>query len=298
MGDQEDQEMVDCCGGYISDDSSFYGDDHLRATLTQRAHDYDPSTYWQTHPHQPSTIAATARAKASKPPRPSEPTKPFNPYEGQPSSRQLAEPVPDFLSRLPPSTTLPRNTNDPWIRITNPHSPQRPLSEDWAQFTTAANRSLAAFRAARAGIEASGKNKGAIAPLRKQLEAEILSAAQRTGCTTGKWMLFVAVGEVDSVWGKVATGTAEGELGVAAKVAAAAAGGEGRERLICVYTRDFEERGDVGRVVRGLKGLGLLWDGDGKERVIYYKCGECGFFLLRGSSCCGGVGADFEVQMP
>ena len=85
-------------------------------------------------------------------------------------------------------------------------------------------------------------------------------------------MLFVAGQDVDSVWAKVAKGTAEDELGVAAKVAAAG-GDEVRERLICVYTRDFEERVDVGRVLRGLKGMGLLMNGNGNERVIYYKCG-------------------------
>ena len=126
----------------------------------------------------------------------------------------------------------------------------------------------------------SGKSKGVITrkitPLRQRLEADILSTAQRTGCTTGKWMLFVAGEDVDHVWAEVAKGTAEDELGVAAKVAAAG-GDEGRERLICVYTRDFEEKVDVARVLKGLKVMGLLRNGDGNERVIYYKCGGWSF---------------------
>lgn len=148
----------------------------------------------------------------------------------------------------------------------------------------------------------AGKSKATatrkITPVRKQLEADILSAAQQTGCTTGKWMLFVAREDVDYVWGKVAQGTAEDELGVAAKVAAAAGGEEGRERLICVYTRDFEDKVDVGRVLRGLKGMGLLLNGDGNERVIYYKCGECYLSPLRGDPRYGAVKADFGGQMP
>lgn len=124
-----------------------------------------------------------------------------------------------------------------------------------------------------------GKAKGTITrkltPVRKQLETDILAAAQKTGCTTGKWLLFVGIEDVDFVWGKVARGTAEEELGVAAKVAAKGMDGdEGKGRLICVYTVDFEDKRDVGRVLRGLKERGLLRGGDGGERVIYYKCGE------------------------
>ena len=109
----------------------------------------------------------------------------------------------------------------------------------------------------------SGKAKSTITrkltPMRKQLEIDIMAAAQKTGCTTGKWLLFVGIEDVDFVWGKVARGTAAEELGVAAKVAAKGADGEGgKERLICVYTADFEDRRDAGRVLRGLKEKGLL----------------------------------------
>lgn len=128
-----------------------------------------------------------------------------------------------------------------------------------------------------------GKAKGTVTrkvtPLRKQLENDLLAAAKERECATGKWMLFPTVEDVDYVWAKVAKGTAEGELGVAAKVAAREDGVEGdggARRLICVYTKDFADAEDVKRVLLGLKGQGLLRGDDGGEgRGIYYKCGEC-----------------------
>lgn len=124
-----------------------------------------------------------------------------------------------------------------------------------------------------------GKAKGTItrkiAPLRKQLEADILSTAQKTGCTTGKWLLFVGIADVDCTWGRVAKGTAENELGVAAKVAAnGAEDKDGKGRLICIYTRDFEDKPDIKRVLKKLKELGFLRRADNEERLIYYKCGK------------------------
>ena len=81
-------------------------------------------------------------------------------------------------------------------------------------------------------------------------------------------MLFAGAADVNRVWGIVARATVGGQLGVAAKVATERGGGAAR--LVCVYTGDFADRGDVGRVVEGLVGLGLV---GGRE--VYYKCGEC-----------------------
>ena len=70
-----------------------------------------------------------------------------------------------------------------------------------------------------------------VAPLRKQLEADVLSTAQTRGCTTGKWLVFVSLQDVDYVWSQIAKATADDELGVAAKVAAKG------EADLCVYER-------------------------------------------------------------
>jgi hypothetical protein len=57
-----------------------------------------------------------------------------------------------------------------------------------------------------------------LTPARKALEESTCTAAKERNCTTGKWMLFPTSDNVDDVWEKVAIGTAEGQLGIAAKV--------------------------------------------------------------------------------
>lgn len=81
-------------------------------------------------------------------------------------------------------------------------------------------------------------------------------------------MLFCQPHEVDEVWGVVAKATANHELGVAAKVAPNDSDRE--ERLVCVYTADFQNKEDVIRVLRKLRELCV----DAIRRRIYYKPGE------------------------
>ena len=124
-----------------------------------------------------------------------------------------------------------------------------------------------------------GKAKGTVtrkvAPLRKQLEVDIFDAAKEMGCITGKWLLFVSPADVDYTWGEVARGTADNELGVAAKVGVnPGEDGNWRDRLICVCTRDFRDKADIKRVLQKLKELSLLRRADDGEKLIYYKCGE------------------------
>jgi hypothetical protein len=82
-------------------------------------------------------------------------------------------------------------------------------------------------------------------------------------------MMFCPSNEVNAVWSVVARATAENDLGIAAKVSPN--GGDGRDRLICIYTKDFNDMEDVGRVMRKMKDLGLV---DLRERPLYYKCGK------------------------
>ena len=264
-----------------ANDFTLVGGDDLCTALTQRAYSFDPASYWSTHHLRLYTIAAKTLAKGEDQVKPDKSTKLFNPYDGQVSCRQLLETVSDFLSRLTPSSSLSTDIGDHWIRIANPYSPERPTSEDWKGYTEAVNEYLKTYKQARAQIEAAmpGKAKGTItrkvSHLRKQLEVDILKTAQKKGCTKGKWLLFVGIADVDYAWGRVANGTAENELGMAAKVAAN--GGEDSDRkgrLICVYTKDFDNKEDVRRVLKKMKELGLLRGGDAGERVIYYKCGE------------------------
>ena len=79
---------------------------------------------------------------------------------------------------------------------------------------------------------------------------------------------------VNEVWEIIARATANNELGIAAKVAPRP-GVElrQRERLICVYTSDFRDRRDVGRVLRRLRELGFVGPAS-KEKTLYYKPGS------------------------
>lgn len=90
-------------------------------------------------------------------------------------------------------------------------------------------------------------------------------------------MLFVHPRKIEDAWMTVALATQQGRLGIAAKTvpgdqAAEAQGGAQRGRLICVYTSDFRDTADVGRVLLRLETLGLVHRHGGSN--VYYKCGE------------------------
>lgn len=87
-----------------------------------------------------------------------------------------------------------------------------------------------------------------------------------------QWMLFCSPREVDDVWAVVASATAGNELGIAAKVAPKPVDEDSRrDRLICVYTADFNDKADVGRVLQKLRELRLV---EARARAIYYKPGQ------------------------
>jgi hypothetical protein len=85
-------------------------------------------------------------------------------------------------------------------------------------------------------------------------------------------MLFCSPAEVNDVWDIIAKATANNELGIAAKVAPRPVDEDSRkDRLICVYTTDFADKADVGRVLQKLRELRLV---EVRGRPIYYKPGE------------------------
>ena len=195
---------------------------------------------------------------------------PYNPWEGDEMAKQLGETLDAFLSRLPPSTTAV--AAGPWISIANPFSTQRPLQIDIAGFKTSGNELLEEFLNRKAKVEAKnlGKPPGSVTRALKAdcewLEKSIVDLAKSKGMTNGKWMLFPYANNVNETWRKVATGTLEGTLGCAAKVATD--DGSGGQRLICIYTEDFTDGKDVRRVLDRMQELGLIR----AEQGIYYKC--------------------------
>ncbi|MCJ1388975.1 hypothetical protein MMC18_001827 [Xylographa bjoerkii] len=274
MPDSKEEDDVNGDGGYISGDSSFYGDTDLQTHLCSLV-DSSPASPVLPPAYLNFTTMALANAAV---PTLSKPLALYNRYEGELYARQLDEPVSTFLERLPP-LTMQLSSIGPWIFIANFHSTARPTSENWAKTNTAGAAILSNFETRRAGIEASMQGRPAqtltkkLNQLRETVRTAILAAARANGCAWGKWMLFPTAADVNRVWGVVARATAAGELGGAAKVATEDGQGERVGRLICIYTEDFSDKEDVKRVLLKLVELGLAnrrseW---GQDMGISYK---------------------------
>lgn len=77
---------------------------------------------------------------------------------------------------------------------------------------------------------------------------------------SGKWMVFPHVSDVDRVWSIIARAVFDGQLGSSAKVATMKGNPNAikeDEKVICIYTYDSEDRVDVLRVLKELRGLGI-----------------------------------------
>ena len=108
-----------------------------------------------------------------------------------------------------------------------------------------------------------------VAKERREAVDDLKELAAACNVLSGKWMLFPEPGSVNEVWGKVARATANGELGTAAKAETRV--DSEKERLICVYTKDFRDKNDVARVLSRMRELELVRPGG---RYIYYKSGQ------------------------
>lgn len=74
------------------------------------------------------------------------------------------------------------------------------------------------------------------------------------------------------MWEIVAKATANNELGIAAKVAPRSPLEDPRkDRILCIYTADFADKADVGRVLQKMRELKLV---EARGRPIYYKPGK------------------------
>ncbi|KAL2831247.1 hypothetical protein BJY01DRAFT_260609 [Aspergillus pseudoustus] len=264
----------------LSDDSSFYGDGEETKRLERKATEYDEEQldYWTTiHPHLLSTIQENYRSEqkllATKKmsPTPMDIDKPacmpFNRLGPDESSSA-------FLARLPASTTREENAG-PWIYLHTPYTFEK--QEDLSTLQREGLKALYAYETEEARLRQENDQKGGsnaalsrkLSPLRRELETCLFALAQATNVVTGKWMLFITPDRIDSYWRAVVEGTMRGELGHAAKVATDAGDGEGRARLICIYTKDYRDREDIKQVLMRLMELKLVRKG---ERPIYYKC--------------------------
>ncbi|KAL6914277.1 hypothetical protein ACHAP8_010761 [Fusarium lateritium] len=267
-----------------SDDSDFYGGDETVMDLHRRVQDFDVQGWMlqlQQSPGRPiprkSIHADTSHL--------------HNPYAGVHYAWQLTETVDEFLTRMPPKTTdITEDT--PWIYICNPYISRVEKSlaqnqhskgnEDEAPEEEGSKTELVVEGGLERlellskfieGVQRSRKVSAAqereINTERKKASGDILHLAHVARVRAGKWMLFCPPAEVNDVWDIVAKATANNELGIAAKVAPRPVDEDSRkDRLICVYTADFADKADVGRVLQRLRELRLV---EIRGRPIYYK---------------------------
>lgn len=218
--------------------------------------------------------------------------------------RQLDETTDDFLARLPPSSTHAEDVAG-WIWVENPYDPGDGKSDIKGYIATGQSL-LDDFRSskARAATDGKGAKTCTANTPQEDLALAIKNAAKAHGVMSGKWMLFPHAGYVDEVWRKVVEGTAQGKLGIGAKVASKGSSeAKDRSRLICVCTRDFTDQvclvvidhsvlglprpsrayfpvqSDIKRVVHQMKEMDLV----GKKR-IYYKADAYTHLELNGGN--------------
>lgn len=87
------------------------------------------------------------------------------------------------------------------------------------------------------------------------------AATAADGARTGKWLVFVPARQVDQWWELIRLATEQGLLGISAKAATARPNElatSQRTKLICVYTRDWQDHADVLRVLQQLRDLGVI----------------------------------------
>jgi Domain of unknown function (DUF1917) len=194
--------------------------------------------------------------------------------------------VPDFLARLPPSTTCAGDVGS-WLLVRNPAYPSDGARVN--DFIATGTELLRAFENENARLQADhdARNLRTTAPLtrrintlRQSLELDIRAAARSFGVITGKWMFFPSANFVDEMWAAIAGATARGDLGIGAKVATN--DGSSNQRLIAVYTRDYEDMEDIRRVLRQLVNLKLV--SDSTDSPIYYKMDGYTHLQIRGNN--------------
>ncbi|KAH6649651.1 hypothetical protein F5144DRAFT_616753 [Chaetomium tenue] len=251
-------------------DSDFYGDEGTTSAFKARVDQFDVVEWWDRR----NAVTSHLQHAARKQPAPTlRNGRLHNLYEGLPGAWQLSEPIENFLSRLPPSTTDLRPGLD-WIHVANPYTPPGP-GQALTQFCKGGEERLALFAefeqmATASSAKTSGRAlmalKKELADERRELVEDLRDLAGACNIVMGKWMLFPEPEHVDEIWAKVAMATVNGELGIAAKVATRVEAE--KARLVCVYTSDFRDKDDVARVLNTMRELELVRP-SGKQ--VYYK---------------------------
>ncbi|MFQ5975517.1 MAG: putative phosphothreonine lyase domain-containing protein [Candidatus Hydrothermarchaeales archaeon] len=94
---------------------------------------------------------------------------------------------------------------------------------------------------------------------KNQLHSKLLPEEQ------GILLIFVERDKIDKIWEIIKNADESGELGTGAKVSTKKATEQSptstdkNRHVICVYTRDCNDKEDVTRIREGLKQLGITW---------------------------------------
>ncbi|KAF2801970.1 DUF1917-domain-containing protein [Mytilinidion resinicola] len=295
--------------GWVSDESSFYGDEEGQRRLEDLSKQSECMHYWENHGRLLNTIALKARKRlldipivmqesSEVVPAPKQlgdssndlsntvalgaPNKVpettivlHNRMQGMPEAWQLGESIDDFVVRLPPATTR-IDTVGPWIWVMNPYPERRHGSEYIRDFKDAGVELLQRYLEKRKQLEAEnpGKAKETITKRlhadRDRLPGQIKDLAIKYGVLSGKWMFFPTVKDLPRMWKALAEAVTQNRLGIGAKVATDDGSARSDTRLICIYTYDFTDTEDVRRVLDELVRMGLV-DAD-MPMGIFYKC--------------------------
>lgn len=264
--------------GWISDDSSFYGDDETIDVLEERSGSFNSSEYWSIHSSLVSTIAHQARAtKKSDAAASTAPDELVYPHEGNHLWYQPSETVSEFLKRCPPHNTVMEKSGIDWFWIDNPHkSAHAKEGPDVSAFVDAGDSLLDDYRKKRGNLEDNnpGMNKGAITKKlvsdRTKLKNQIAELACEMNIVTGKWLLFPTWDDIPRLWKQVCSAVLENRLGPVAKVSTKSLNKSEPCGVIVIYTENCFDVDDVRRVLLALVDLGIVSSRE-DARPIWYK---------------------------
>ncbi|KAF3035669.1 hypothetical protein E8E12_003898 [Didymella heteroderae] len=285
--------------GWISDDSSFYGDENEQDYQASLSNENTPKAFWSSHSKDLNAIVSPAKLQARK--------EVASDVDATPTKKPMPLTTSTRANRLPGISALDKKVMEEERlarlgkgkrkRETSPEpTPRREIFNSmeghpfsWQLGETAdafikrvpPPPRVAAFKDRGSKLLADSlqrrdeiQEKGRLGPRStvtrawnqeaKVLQQSLTKLAVETGVLSGKWMLFPKEQEVNRTWRTVVEAVITDRLGPITKVAP----DDGKdERLICVYTKDFRDEEDVLRVLKELEVMDLLGGG----RNIYYK---------------------------